>query len=706
MRIQHNIMAMNAYRNYNNNTSALSKNLEKLSSGYKINRAGDDAAGLAISEKMRAQITGLNAATKNVKDGISLVKTGEGAMQEIQDMLNRMDYLATQSANGTYDNEVDRANLQKEVKALKEEINRIADSANFNGIKLLDGKTGLNNNAFTLGTASSVDAVNPGSITINFAPNSGTDDAHGTLPSVAAQTAEFTIDLGDLAIDASGGAASLSINFGGQTLTLDLSTTGGANSDGKYSAADIADALVNKLSATANNGVNVGGTTVGTVSIDGFNFQVSKVNSSNTGTDNAIKFTLVGANGTELKADNITSDQADDINDLAGVAGGAVSITSSSTSTKITGTYNHKVDDVKSAVAKDPGKKAGITFDLTSDMLTEDVELVIDGTTFTFLTDTSNNATATSTQIDLRNVIKAGGGTTAQLTEAINQLSQKSTTNFDITKDSNGKLHIEQKASSTEVYDYEDLTKTVTATNNGAQRPAKGAGATIAIDSTKVAFGDKLTIGGKTFVFQDDASKVGEDEIQVNGKTAADLMNAINGATGLSFTAEMDPADSNKVIVRTNDVDGSAPLVGGTGLTLQIGDTSDSFNQMNLKIGDMHVNAMGTMDDNGQVTKSIEDIDISTQAGAQEAVDVIKNAINYVSSVRGDLGAIQNRLEHTQNNLSVMAENIQDAESTIRDTDVAEEMMSYVKNNILVQSAQAMLAQANQVPQGVLQLLG
>ena len=95
MRIQHNIMAMNAYRNYNNNTSALSKNLEKLSSGYKINRAGDDAAGLAISEKMRAQITGLEAAQKNVKDGVSLVKTAEGAMQEIQDMLNRMDYLAT-----------------------------------------------------------------------------------------------------------------------------------------------------------------------------------------------------------------------------------------------------------------------------------------------------------------------------------------------------------------------------------------------------------------------------------------------------------------------------------------------------------------------------------------------------------------------------------------------------------------------------------
>jgi flagellin len=102
---------------------------------------------------------------------------------------------------------------------------------------------------------------------------------------------------------------------------------------------------------------------------------------------------------------------------------------------------------------------------------------------------------------------------------------------------------------------------------------------------------------------------------------------------------------------------------------------------------------------------SIANISVATAKDAQAAIDVIKDAINQVSSVRGTLGAVQNRLEHTQNNLSVMSENIQDAESTIRDTDIAEEMMSYTKNNILVQSAQAMLAQANSVPQGVLQLL-
>ena len=132
MRIQHNIMAMNAYRNYSTNTSALSKNLEKLSSGYKINRAGDDAAGLAISEKMRSQITGLTMAKKNAKDGISMVQTAEGALTEVHDMLNRMVELATQSANGTYATE-DRGYLNQEFDQLKAEINRIGSNSNFNG---------------------------------------------------------------------------------------------------------------------------------------------------------------------------------------------------------------------------------------------------------------------------------------------------------------------------------------------------------------------------------------------------------------------------------------------------------------------------------------------------------------------------------------------------------------------------------------------
>ena len=139
MRIQHNITALNAHRNLSNNNSSVGKNLEKLSSGYKINRAGDDAAGLAISEKMRAQITGLETAQKNANDGVSLVQTAEGALTEVHSMLNRMVELATQSANGTYSS-TNRNEMQKEINNLNAEINRISATANFNGTKLFDGK--------------------------------------------------------------------------------------------------------------------------------------------------------------------------------------------------------------------------------------------------------------------------------------------------------------------------------------------------------------------------------------------------------------------------------------------------------------------------------------------------------------------------------------------------------------------------------------
>ncbi|WP_413814736.1 flagellin [Acutalibacter muris] len=163
------------------------------------------------------------------------------------------------------------------------------------------------------------------------------------------------------------------------------------------------------------------------------------------------------------------------------------------------------------------------------------------------------------------------------------------------------------------------------------------------------------------------------------------------GTKGKTGTKDATSADWAGLI-KTGKVDTAAM---GKALQLQIGDTSDSYNQMKVSVNDMHTKALG-----------IADLDISTAESAADAIQTVMDAINSVSSTRGTLGAIQNRLDHTANNLSVMTENIQDAESTIRDTDVAEEMMAYTKNNILVQSAQAMLAQANAVPHGVLQLLG
>ncbi|MDW2798155.1 flagellin [Clostridium boliviensis] len=411
MRIQHNIAALNSYRQLGSNNTSVAKNLEKLSSGYRINRAGDDAAGLAISEKMRAQITGLETAQKNANDGISLVQTAEGALTEVHSMLNRMTELATQSANGTYQDNVDRENLTKEVNSLKSEIDRISEGTNFNGINLLDG---------SLGKSTGV----PGTAMVT------TGDALGAAATV---------------LEASG--ASIAPN-------QDVS---------------IADATGGKISVTVTN---------------------------------------------------------------------------------------------------------------------------------------TDDGSAKTTVIDLAEVTKRTNGT-----------------------------------------------------NTGAAlggTDTLAAGETATIDLTSVGLG-KIDIVG-------------------NGGNAAAL------ATGLAGT-----------------ISGVGTPVGGgtgTGLALQIGDTGDDFNNLTVSVGSMSSKALG-----------LDSIDVSTQSGAKNAIKTIKDAINTVSSTRGDLGALQNRLEHTINNLGVTSENMSAAESRIRDVDMAKEMMNYTKNNILVQSSQAMLAQANQLPQGVLQLL-
>ena len=567
MRIQHNIMAMNAYRNYNNNTSALSKNLEKLSSGYKINRAGDDAAGLAISEKMRAQITGLQAATKNVKDGVSLVKTAEGAMQEIHDMLNRMDYLANQSANGTYDNEVDRANLQKEVDSLRSEIDRIADSANFNGIKLLDGS--LEDGA-DLTLRGNIDIPNVGTV-------QGTSTVVHKEAGAGVKKTSFVVNLHNVTFDAKNQNDTLKLEVGDATITAK------ATAAQKYTGADLAGLF--KADDTSG--------TAGEVSIGGQTF-------------------VMTVDGTNLKFEqkNEVTQASDLVNGNVAVKLGAVTGTGSA----VTGDYNLAATNIQNATLDSGERLASTSFELTKDMVTDGSSITIGKTTYTFKA--LNGATGGANDVDITGL---DGTKAADLVQIAAKLTAKAATN------------------TTYSVGHDGATSTITVTEKKDQTD-----------------------------FQD-----------ANGKS--------------SLT-------SKEAIQATLSVTGATAT--GKALTLQIGDTSDGFNQLSVKVGDMHTKAMGT-----KGGKSIADISIAKQSDAADAVNVIKDAINYVSSVRGDLGATQNRLEHTQNNLSVMTENIQDAESTIRDTDVADEMMVYTKNNILIQSAQAMLAQANQVPQGVLQLL-
>ena len=702
MRIQHNIMAMNAYRNYNNNTKALSGNLEKLSSGYKINRAGDDAAGLAISEKMRAQITGLDAAQKNVKDGISLVKTAEGAMQEIQDMLNRMDYLATQSANGTYDNEVDRANLQKEVDALKSEINRIADSANFNGIKLLDGSLAAEDN--TTGISGTGKATADGVFTIV---------ADGQL-GVEPQAGEFEYDLSQLSIDLkveddgtitaksgragktrAAGASGTTPSTGGATGPGATGSTGGATGPGATGSTGGATGP----GATGSTGGTTGPGNTGAVS----------------GSTVAVSFSIGGLN---------------------------IRLT---------------VDEVNEILGENMEK--GKTYTISGDKMNKFVSKFADKLNTAMTTAAAGSAGATPSTAAAGKMGRAGNAATA--VGAWGSGGKLAGSKVTVSDNGKGVLTVKMDSAPTQPWGNIDMTLRFSngTTGNGGEQFAptvikepvdntqKRQYAEAKLDLTKMDIkdGTTLKIGNSTYTFAvgsdskfksssnvvdltnvtatgDDLAKIAANRLSevaknnkqfIVGSTTQGVVSLTEREGGIDYTKNnlagkdnkgtqgTDTANNGTSTNRDATVDDWAGLISfgqatkAGGLTLQIGDTADSFNQMSVVVGDMHTKAMG-----------IADIDISSQEGAADAIATIKDAINYVSGVRGDLGAVQNRLEHTGNNLSVMAENIQDAESTIRDTDVASEMMSYVKNNILVQSAQAMLAQANQVPQGVLQLLG
>ena len=552
MRIQHNITAMNSYRNYSANNSSLAGNLEKLSSGYKINRAGDDAAGLAISEKMRAQITGLEGAKKNATDGISLIQTAEGALTEVHDMLNRMVTLAEQSANGTYQNELDREQLQKEVESLKSEIDRIADSTNFNGLKLLDGSLAEIANSTTTG----VDVA----LTVGGKPSIGGTSMALTLNAGTELVSQATLTDGAAATVAISSKFSISVEMTDGT-TYDY--TFSFSTDGKHlydaSGSLLTTALTNSGSLLAESMASI----------------LTEV----------------------MKTEEALTD-AYTINN----AGAVLTITAIDKSFETPGIREISVSTTED---KSPVRVSG-------------------------------------------NTVTAGAGEYYVL-----------------------------NAASMEVYD--------------------------STSSTASAKHSVVEVEGQAFAFAKDS-----DSAKALEKEYGDSVNVLivpSGNATATDASKLAALMNQKLGTNINDPGGSSTLINlvtkkgydiqqGGGLRLQIGDTADEFNMLTVSVEDMHVKAMG-----------LGDIDISTQEGAATALDKIKEAVNYVSNTRGSLGALQNRLDHTINNIGVMTENIQSAESAIRDTDVAEEMMKYTKNNILNQSAQSMLAQANQMPQGVLQLL-
>ncbi len=841
MRIQHNIMAMSAYRNYTNNVSAMKKNLEKLSSGYKINRAGDDAAGLAISEKMRAQITGLETAQKNAKDGISLVQTAEGALTEVHDMLNRMVELATMSANGTYDNETDRAQLQKEVEQLKSEINRIADSANFNGINLLDGSMDATaktkavdfNDVGVLPDVGSILGTNTVLHSTAATDNGGSEfsvEFHNTtFANEDGQT--MTLKVGDNeltlegdgsgALDAKGIVNALVNKYGsgveidGQMFELSVGTDGDDRLSFKQiNAPTKASEEVNpakevsitgdgisgsfgtkaKLNGDAKTDTKIG-TTKGEADFSGLDKEaIAKKAAQNENIADKASITLAynangGENGTtavyELKAGNevlgyvaaagVTLPSADKGSvELDFGALGKVTLTQTGNTAFATGDVSAldsgmKFDNGDAATLTTPTNVTVATANATNgNATTHTIDLTgldLDkAATLTFkVGERTYDVEITQAEVDNKATNSIAKVAAAKLASAISKDTDLDLTSGDatftvdgtgtagkviFTSDTNNTttdiyaldnlgqgISVEVKSAPSGDSAYADYNKSTTnqktvTVDNSSNRLAS---TYWTLDKSMVQDGAKVKIGkidGKDayYTFTTDANKKGTDgyvyvgDLDRNSSSfASDAAQRLTEAAAgnktwtvghdgnrMTFTEIKDQteyqgkadADGNKSSSLTTkkaiaDTFGYTGVsVGGKGLTLQIGPTADSYNQLTVNIQDCHTDSMG-----------ITGLDISTQEGATTAIDKIKDAINMVSDVRGTLGATQNRLDHTINNLSVMTENIQDAESTIRDVDVAEEMMAYTKNNILIQSAQAMLAQANQVPQGVLQLL-
>jgi flagellin len=599
MRINHNIASLNTYRQLSANGASTQKSLEKLSSGLRINRAGDDAAGLAISEKMRGQIRGLDQASRNSQDAISLIQTAEGALNETHSILQRMRELAVQSSNDT-NTQADRGEIQKEINQLTSEINRIGNTTEFNTMKLLNGDKAITTvaGAPNITTTTSIANGAGGNVTVSNALGvtlSGTaaeDTAwqkaiSGGIVIGTDASADEKIDWGDIDLAA---AANVTLD---RTAAGDLKITIGATDNTGNVVAYEATFTKAAMEAAATNNVYK-------AQFHGVSFDLDLNEFKNAGTTNA---------DLDLK------------------------VAVDNTATDMKGTYGLKHDFTNSTEA---AKFNSFAIDGTNAALAgiAKLEIAFDGTDVTvkgydaggavLLNDVNTPATAPAT-----------AGETFEYNE--NGISFK----FELIADASGT----------------DITNFTTAQ----------------IDVTgKVAKIDTQTISTPT------ASVVTDNSLKMqiganNGQSMAiDISDMRSKALGISSSA----ASATKTVVDSMGNSTTAAYTAVANVTKGTDNTTTEYA-----------------------------LDVSTATKSAAAIKVIDDSIASVSSERSKLGAIQNRLEHTINNLGTSSENLTAAESRVRDVDMAKEMMEFTKNNILSQAAQAMLAQANQQPQGVLQLL-
>jgi flagellin len=613
MRINHNIQALNAYRNLSQNQFNTSKSLEKLSSGLRINRAADDAAGLAISEKMRSQIRGLDMAERNAMDAISLIQTAEGALNETHSILQRMRELSVQAGSDTLESQ-DRDAIQAEVNQLTKELDRIAGTTQFNKKELLRGAEGgrgfasiSSSDVNYKGAASNTwegivtaDPTAPASVLMEFSTAIGNKTNASSLDSLT-----FVINNQTYEIDYTDGAAK---GINPSNIAINLSNADYANGAASETAATsninnimnkIA-AAINKNDPTINASVFTPASDIGTVSDGSYNKGLLKISSIN----------------------NMSQKEANSSGSVSYGALPGVALVNPETNVSIMGNTS-KLVAVEDAIAANSFNIAFTETPKVGD------KLVIDNFTITF-----DNGSAPYNEF--------GGNATASI-----DVRNKSV--YDILNEINNILNTAMSDTTSGVPDAVPSLNSHTVVGN-----------TLVLSTTK-------TNDGLTF--------------------------------GTSKGLEVQLID--------NDFEATA----GKDLTLGMQIGPNASERLDITIGVMDTAALGlAFNADGSPIQTpgvdaVKGIDVSSSAAAQVAISAIDNAITMVSAQRSKLGAYQNRLEHTINNLKATNENLTSSESRIRDVDMAMEMTNFTKNNILNQSAQAMLAQANQLPQGILQLL-
>ena len=623
MVVQHNMQAANANRMLGITTGAQSKSTEKLSSGYKINRAADDAAGLSISEKMRKQIRGLDKASSNAQDGVSAVQTAEGALTEVHSMLQRMNELATQAANGT-NSDTDRGSIQDEIDQLTTEIDRVSETTKFNETYLLKGNVD--------GTSSDV------KVAAHDAGLAGklTDKGNGTTV--------FNLDKelkdGD------------KVTIAGKEYTIGKTSNGSVlDKDDLNNSTTGYDTAANVGNATLNIGDSV--------SYSGKTYTLTdKVASSSVTGTNGNTFQVGDTTytiGAATAGNTLTTADANKKIEEALAAGKQVTATKVGTDTNsYTIVSSLEKGEVSKAGLADTKAStvAGAAIGGTATIAAND-SVTVGGTTTTAATN-AQSAKATYnaiTALDAGDTVKIGSGEDAVTYTIVDSTDDEDASTYKLTKDS-----------------------ILSKIQDGAIVDVNGGGA-------------QTVIG--------DIGSTGSDDSVITAKDAYAKM-----ADELQKASSIGTDNAAKV---TNDGNGKFTITQGTvevkdalSFSLHVGADADMTNKITVNVESMSAAGLGVKGLN---------VNDDTGVAATYAIDAISDAISKVSSQRYALGAVQNRLEHTIDNLDNVSENTSSAESRIRDTDMAKEMVNYSKNNILAQAGQSMLAQANQSNQGVLSLL-